>query len=162
MSVRIDKGRLAHGLEMTPMIDIVFLLMIFFLVASRLDEDARSLDVVLPRAAAARPLTSRTQELVVSVARDGSCAVGARPVSLDELRAILVQAAADNPGNQTVVVRADEETRHRFVVAVMDACVEAGIDDYQVQAVPADAVDPAPESAAADAATPPDAGEPAR
>ena len=49
MSVRIDKGRLGVGLDMTPMIDIVFLLMIFFLVATRLDEDARSLDVVLPQ-----------------------------------------------------------------------------------------------------------------
>ena len=55
MSVKIDKGRLASGLELTPMIDIVFLLMIFFLVASKLDEDDRSLDVVLPQAAAAKP-----------------------------------------------------------------------------------------------------------
>jgi len=135
MSVRIDKGRLGRGLEMTPMIDIVFLLMIFFLVASRLDEDARSLDVVLPQAAAARPLTSRPQELVVTLDRDGACFVAARPVTVEELRSILRQAAADNPGTQTVVVRADEDTRHRFVVAVMDACVQAGIDDYQVQAV---------------------------
>jgi biopolymer transport protein ExbD len=135
MSVRIDKGRLGHGLEMAPMIDIVFLLMIFFLVASRLDEDARSLDVVLPQAAAARPLTSRPRELVVTIDREGGCVVGTRPVTLEELRSVLRQAAADNPGTQTVVVRADEETRHRFVVAVMDACVQAGIDDYQVQAV---------------------------
>ena len=59
MSVRIDKGRLGSGLEMTSMIDIVFLLMIFFLVASKLDEADRSIDVVLPHASAARPLTSR-------------------------------------------------------------------------------------------------------
>jgi biopolymer transport protein ExbD len=56
MSVKIDKGRLGMGLEMTPMIDIVFLLMIFFLVASKLDEDDRSLDVILPQASAAKPL----------------------------------------------------------------------------------------------------------
>jgi biopolymer transport protein ExbD len=149
MSVRIDKGRLGHGLEMAPMIDIVFLLMIFFLVASRLDEDARSLAVVLPQAAAARPLTSRPRELVVTIDREGGCFVGTRPVTPEELRSVLRQAAADNPGTQTVVVRADEETRHRFVVAVMDACVQAGIDDYQVQAVTDAAATEAPPGEAA-------------
>ena len=59
MSVTIDKGRFGGGLEMTPMIDIVFLLMIFFLVASKLDEDDRSIEVLLPQASAARPLMSR-------------------------------------------------------------------------------------------------------
>ncbi|HBB74725.1 MAG TPA: biopolymer transporter ExbD, partial [Planctomycetaceae bacterium] len=94
MSVRIDKGRLGVGLDMTPMIDIVFLLMIFFLVATRLDEDARSLDVVLPQAAAARPLTSRPSELVITIDRDGACFVGSRPATLEEVRLLLRQAAA--------------------------------------------------------------------
>ncbi len=133
MSVKIDKGRLGKGLEMTPMIDIVFLLMIFFLVASKLDEDDRSLDVVLPQASAATPLTSRPREFVINIDRNGNYYAGARPVRLEELRDLLVQSAADNPTRQTVIVRADEETAHKHVVAAMDACVQAGIDDYQVQ-----------------------------
>ena len=52
---------------------------------------------------------------------------------LEELTDLLVQSAADNPQRQTVILRADEETAHKFVVAAMDACVRAGIDDYQVQ-----------------------------
>ena len=134
MSITLDKGRLGKGLEMTPMIDIVFLLMIFFLVASKLDEDDRALDVVLPQAAAAQPLTARPREFVINIDRAGNYFAGARPVRLEELRDLLVQAAADNPARQTVIVRADEEAAHKFVVAAMDACVQAGIDDYQVQA----------------------------
>jgi biopolymer transport protein ExbD len=134
MSVTIDKGRLGKGLEMTPMIDIVFLLMIFFLVASKLDEADRAIDVVLPQAAAAKPLTTRPREFVINIDRAGNYFAGARPVRLDELKDLLVQTAADNPARQTVVVRADEEVAHKFVVAAMDACVQAGIDDYQVQA----------------------------
>lgn len=134
MSVKIDKGRLGKGLEMTPMIDIVFLLMIFFLVASKLDEDDRALDVVLPQAAAAQPLTARPREFVINIDRAGTYFAGSRPVRLEELRDLLVQAAADNPARQTVIVRADEEVAHKFVVAAMDACVQAGIEDYQVQA----------------------------
>ncbi len=133
MSVRIDKGRLASGLELTPMIDVVFLLMIFFLVASKLEEADRIIDVVLPKASAAKPLTVRPTEFIINIDRDGRYYAGAKPVTLPELSALLVQAAADNPGRQQVVVRADENTLHRFVVGAMNACVQAGIDDYQVQ-----------------------------
>lgn len=52
---------------------------------------------------------------------------------LDDLRQLLRQSAADNPSRQTVILRADENALHKFVVAAMDACVQAGIDDYQVQ-----------------------------
>lgn len=133
MSVRIDKGRLAGGLELTPMIDVVFLLMIFFLVASKLDEADRSIDVVLPQASAAKPLTSKPREFVINIDRAGNYFAGARPVRLEDLRQLLRQSAADNPQRQTVIVRADENTAHKFVVGAMDACVQAGIEDYQVQ-----------------------------
>jgi len=112
----------------------VFLLMIFFLVASKLDEADRAIDVVLPQAAAAKPLTTRPREFVINIDRTGNYFAGARPVRLEELKDLLVQTAADNPARQTVIVRADEEVAHKFVVAAMDACVQAGIDDYQVQA----------------------------
>ena len=133
MSVRINKGRLSGGLELTPMIDVVFLLMIFFLVASKLDEADRFIDVVLPKASAAKPLTSRPREFLVNVDRDGNYFVGARPVAIGDLQTLLKQAAVDNPKRQTVIVRADENVAHKFVVAAMNACVEAGIEDYQVQ-----------------------------
>jgi biopolymer transport protein ExbD len=138
MSVRIDKGRLGAGLELTPMIDVVFLLMIFFLVASKLDEADRSIEVVLPQAAAAKPLTSRPREFVINIDRDGNYFAGARPVSLDDLGRLLRQAVADEPERQTVIVRADENVAHKFVVAAMDACTQAGIDDYQVQSAGAE------------------------
>jgi biopolymer transport protein ExbD len=137
MSVKIDKGRLTAGLELTPMIDVVFLLMIFFLVASKLDEADRSIDVILPQASAAKPLTTRPREFVINIDRAGNYYAGARPVRLQDLRQLLRQSAADNPQRQTVILRADEETAHKFVVAAMDACVQAGIDDYQVQSASA-------------------------
>jgi biopolymer transport protein ExbD len=133
MSVRIYKGRLASGLELTPMIDVVFLLMIFFLVASKLEEADRYIDVVLPKASAARPLTSRTTEFIINIDREGRYFAGAKPITLPDLTAALRQAAADNPQRQKVVVRADENVPHKFVVGAMNACVQAGIEDYQVQ-----------------------------
>lgn len=133
MSVRIDKGQLGGGLELTPMIDIVFLLMIFFLVASRLEEADRSIDVVLPQASAARPLTRQPREFIINIDRTGGYFAGATPITLPELTTRLRQLAADNPTGQKVVVRADENVLHKFVVGAMNACVQAGIEDYQVQ-----------------------------
>jgi biopolymer transport protein ExbD len=133
MSVRIDKGRLGGGLELTPMIDIVFLLMIFFLVASKLEEADRSIDVVLPQASAARPLTRQPREFIINIDRTGGYFAGATPITLPELTTRLRQLAADNPTGQKVVVRADENVLHKFVVGAMNACVQAGIEDYQVQ-----------------------------
>lgn len=133
MSVRIQKGRLGGGLELTPMIDVVFLLMIFFLVASKLEEADRSIDVVLPKASAARPLTSRPREFIIGIDKSGGYYAGPKPVPLAELQQLLRQAAADNPQRQKVIVRADENVAHKFVVAAMNACVQVGIEDYQVQ-----------------------------
>lgn len=133
MSVRIDKGRLGGGLELTPMIDIVFLLMIFFLVASKLEEADRSIAVVLPQASAARPLTRQPREFIINIDRTGGYFAGATPITLPELTTRLRQLATDNPTGQKVVVRADENVLHKFVVGAMNACVQAGIEDYQVQ-----------------------------
>jgi len=133
MSVRIDKGELSKGLDLTSMIDVVFLLMIFFLVASKLEEADRSIDVVLPKASAAKPLTSRPREFIVNIDSKGGYFAGARPVDLVELERLLKQSTADNPGKQKVVVRADENVMHKFVVGAMNACVQAGVEDYQVQ-----------------------------
>jgi len=151
MSVRIDKGRLGGGLDLTPMIDIVFLLMIFFLVASKLEEDDRAIDVILPQASAAKPLTTRPREFIINIDRGGNTYAGARPVAAGELVGLLRQAVADNPGRQKVTVRADENVAHKHVVAVMDACVQAGIEDYRVQS----AADGSEDRAAGPDATPP-------
>lgn len=131
--VPIEKGRLAAGLDLTPMIDVVFLLMIFFLVAARLEEDDRAIDVVLPQAGAAKPLTMRPAEFIVTIDRDGHLFAGPSAVSPEDLDRLLRQAAADAPLRRIVTVRADENVAHKHVVAVMDACVRAGIEDYRVQ-----------------------------
>ena len=60
---------------MTPLIDVVFLLLIFFLVASRLSQEDRELDVPLPTAANAMPMTSEAQELVVNIDDQGGIVV---------------------------------------------------------------------------------------
>src|SRR5262245_12941201 len=115
MSVRIKKGLSFGSIDMTPMIDVVFQLMIFFLVATRLEEDERRLDIVLPKASEAQPLVAKPKETTVNIDQEGRYFVGARLLDVDGLGQVLAQAAADNPAGQAVRIRADERCPVKFV-----------------------------------------------
>ena len=132
MSVRINKGRAAGLIDLTPMIDVVFQLLLFFLVASKFADEERELKVVLPQASEAKPLVAKPQEFFVNIDRDGKFYVSSRVVGLQELERRLSQLAANNPGRQTVVIRADEKSDLKFAVAVMNACNKANIKDYRL------------------------------
>ena len=132
MSVKIEKGRALDGINLTPMIDCVFLLLIFFLVATRFEELEREMPIVLPQASEAMPLTAKPKELFVNVDREGHFVVRAQQLSAAELFSVLKQAAADNPGRQTVIIRGDKRCVWEHVVEVMNLCNKAQIRDYRV------------------------------
>ncbi len=143
MTVKIDRGRALENMNMTPLIDVVFLLLIFFLVATTFQEEEemerakaeRSLDVELPQASEARPLTSRPQELVVTIDRNGRFFVfshSREAVDRAQLLDILQQASVNNPGRQKVIIRADRRAPTEFPVIAMDLCNKARIRDYML------------------------------
>ncbi|HEY5314233.1 MAG TPA: biopolymer transporter ExbD, partial [Pirellulales bacterium] len=98
MAVKIDKGAASGGINMTPMIDCVFLLLIFFLVATRFEASEREQNVVLPQASEAMPLSARPKEVIVNVTREGQLLVGGKRLGQPELLAVFKQASANNPG----------------------------------------------------------------
>jgi biopolymer transport protein ExbD len=136
MSVRIKKGLSFAGLDMTPMIDVVFQLMIFFLVATRLEEDERRLDIVLPKASEAQPLIAKPKETIVNIDQEGRYFVGPRLVDAEELGRLLLQAAADNPAGQAVRIRADERCPVKFVTTAINLCERAGIRNHPLETAP--------------------------
>jgi biopolymer transport protein ExbD len=132
MPVKINKGRALEGINMTPMIDCVFLLLIFFLVATRFEEMEREMNVVLPQASEAMPLTSKPKELFVNVDREGHFIVRGQQLTSPQLLSTFQRAAAINPGRQTVIIRADKRCVWEHVVEVMNLCNKANIRDYRV------------------------------
>ena len=120
----------ASTLSLTPLIDVVFLLLIFFLVTSEFEEEERRLDIVLPSATSATPMISKPREIVVDIDSSGSMYLSGQPTSLMELQRLLRIAVASNPTNQTVVIRADRSTSFQPVVSVMDLCNKSGVSDY--------------------------------
>jgi biopolymer transport protein ExbD len=132
MPVAIKKSNALGRLNLTPMIDVVFLLLIFFLVATKFEEQERELNVVLPQASEAMPLTAKPKELFVNIDREGRYVVNGQQHNDAALLATLQQADASNPGRQTVIIRADKRCVWQFVVNVMNLCNKARIRDYRV------------------------------
>ena len=130
MAVNIKRGHALSNLSMTPLIDVVFLLLIFFLVATRFEEEERSMEIRLPEASEAVPLTVKPKEVFINVTKDGRFIVARRPLSEEQLVALLKQAAASNPGRQGAVIRADQGCEWQVVVRAVNACVKAGIKEY--------------------------------
>jgi biopolymer transport protein ExbD len=116
------------GFNMTPMIDVVFQLIIFFLLSSHLAKQEKQLPLPLPaarsgvvEAADARP------RLTVNVLADGTLLVANRPIQADNLVALLRERRAAHGEELEVRIRADRAVLYRRVEPVLLACVQAGI-----------------------------------
>lgn len=116
-------------------VDIVFNLLIFFMALARFGQEERQLDALLPQAAAAEPMIALPKEIIVNVDQTGRYIVHQRPMSEPELAQELRQAAADNPGHQSVLIRGDERTQWRAIARAMSLCNEAKIKEYRVAVV---------------------------
>ena len=79
MAVKIRKSMVIQSLSLTPLIDVVFLLLIFFLVASRFAEEDRELDVTLPTASQARPMIIKPKHIELSIDESGRYYMGSGP-----------------------------------------------------------------------------------
>jgi biopolymer transport protein ExbD len=123
------------GPNMTPVIDMVFLLLIFFLCATRFDQEEREVSAVLPEVVQAEPLSMPPQELVVNVARDGQYIVAQQTLSEGQLAALLRDAGEKNPGTQAVLIRGDAEAAWRAGVRVMGLCNRANIVNSRVAVI---------------------------
>lgn len=132
MTVNIDKGSALESLSLTPLIDVVFLLLIFFLVSTRFAEEEREMDVLLPQASEAQPLISQPKEVFVNIDHQGRYYVTGKLLTTGELYPVLRSASVNNPGRASVIIRADKRCQWEHVVAVMDACNKADIRDYKV------------------------------
>lgn len=130
MAIKINKGTALSLLDLTPMIDMVFNLLLYFMVVSHFASEERSLKVELPMGSEAMPLTARPKEIFINIDQEGRYYIGARRLTEAEVGRYVRQAAIDNPLNQTVVIRADRRCPWDFVATAMRLCNEAGIRDY--------------------------------
>ena len=128
-------------IDMTPMIDCVFQLLLFFMVASHFDDEERAsgegaLEANLPEAAAAMPMVMRPREMIININARGEFYIDGEIQSEAQIAERLRRADIDNPGNQTVVIRGDEQANWKYIARVMSLCNQAKVKDYRVAVVP--------------------------
>ena len=131
MAVNIKKGN-GGAIDFTPMIDMVFNLLIFFMVTTEFAKEDRELTVKLPSASEARPLTAQAQDVFININDKGEFYVNRKFMALDDVEAYLRQKVTDNPANLSVKINADGRVSFQPVVAAMNVCNKAGVRDYSV------------------------------
>jgi len=124
-----------EGVPMAPLIDIVFLTLVFFMVTSVYSTLEAEVGLTLPTAATAE-YDDRTQgEIYINLRDDGEIVVNGRQVELDELQTILDRVATYFPGG-SVIIRGDRQAQLGRAVAVLDACKLADIQNVSFAAMP--------------------------
>ncbi len=119
-------------LNLTPMIDVVFLLVIFFMAATQFTKPEKSLDLELPTVTEGGASTNTQQKpSVVAITAEGKVTLDGRPLSLADLETDLRTLAADRPRLE-VLVEADARSDFQHVAAAMAACRAAGVVELGV------------------------------
>ena len=113
---------------MAPMIDMVFLLLVFFMCASHLSQ-RQNVPLEIPTATKAVVPEERPDRWVVNVQVDGSVFSGERPVTVTELAQEIKAQLAEQPGLK-IYLRADANSPHKEVKKVMNALAEVGMDEF--------------------------------
>ncbi len=114
------------SINLTPLIDVVFLLLIFFMVTTTFTEETR-LQVNLPEAEA-ETLSTQSERLEIVVSRDGSFALNGQTLVNGRVETLLRGLALESDGNLDlpVVIVADSQASHQSVVTAIDAIGQAG------------------------------------
>ena len=114
------------GIQLAPLVDVLLLLLIFFLLTWNAARNENELDVKVPKASAAKERSAPIGDVVVNVKADGNVVVNRRTLTGPDLTTLLkglVQLNAD----QAVIIRGDEAGAYKNIVSVLNICSEAGV-----------------------------------
>lgn len=114
------------GVPLTPMIDVVFLLLCFFVTSQIFAQWETEIDVALPTAATGGMPQRLPGEVIINVRADGTAVVNGQVLDDAQLRGMMDRLVELFPG-QPVLLRADKSTAYEHVVRVLDTCRQADI-----------------------------------
>ena len=121
MNFRRNSRSKAAPVQMASLMDVIFLLLCFFVTVSVFSQWESEISIRLPTAKTAEAPERLPGEIIVNLAKDGSIKVNGATMSLADLQSKLSRIAKFYPG-QPVIIRADKETKYDHLVGVIDAC----------------------------------------
>jgi len=114
------------GIPLTPMIDVVFLLLCFFVTSQIFSQWETEIDVALPTALTGDVPQRLPGEVIINVRSDGATVVNGQILEGEALRSMMDRLVKLFPG-QPVLLRADKSTDYEYVIRVLDTCRQADI-----------------------------------
>ena len=121
----------APALALTSMLDVIFLLLCFFVTVSVFSQWESEITIKLPNAATAEAPERLPGEIVINLSQAGLVTVNGKALGLDELKARLARLAKFYPG-QPVIIRADRNTKYESLVKVIDTCRAADVWNFSL------------------------------
>ncbi len=130
MRRRRSKAPDEEEVNLTPMLDVVFILLIFFIVTASFVKES-GMDINRPDAAMA--VRKERGNILVAITPSGQIWIDRRQVDVRAVRANIERLHAENPQG-AVVIQADRESKNGLLVAVMDAAKLAGVENISIAA----------------------------
>ena len=118
-------------MNLAPMIDVVFLLLIFFMVATTFVEREKEMAVDLPQAESGEEPSETPDIVIINILQDGTIKVDGQVLDVQALLSYLERVARKNP-ETPVDIRGDQGMEHRHLVAAMDACQKNGLTNLAI------------------------------
>jgi biopolymer transport protein ExbD len=122
------------GIQLAPLIDIVFLILVFFMTTAVFTTLERKVDIKLPTADQSRQDERSAGEIYVNLRADGQIIVNDRELTVPELQDVLDRVAQFYPGG-AVIIRGDREAMLGRAIAVLNCCKNADIDNVSFAAL---------------------------
>jgi len=130
MKIRYSQyDEVPNPINLTPLIDSFFILIIFLMVTMSFNEIERDLTVTLPSTDAS--LSATTMPLIINVRKDGSYVLADKPMNLQNIQSELIRLLKSNP-NQQVLIRGDQLALHGHVAAAIAVCKKSGIRNANI------------------------------
>ena len=126
--VRKNRSR-APQLALTSMLDVIFLLLCFFVTVSVFSQWESEITIKLPTAATAEEPDRLPGEVIVNLDKEGRVTVNGKRLGLVELKDRLARVAKFYP-DQAVIIRADREVHYEQLVGVIDTCRAANVWNF--------------------------------
>lgn len=127
----VFRRRSTAHFNVTPLIDVVMLLIIFFLVSSHFVRSESLEEIELPEATHSEEQPKVPRRLVVTITAEGSMHVGGRTVNITEIERMLVAGSDETGDDLEVHIRADRSVPYRVVQPIIMSCVRTGITRFQ-------------------------------
>ena len=131
--MKAKKFARTQRVDVLPLIDLVFLILVFFVLSTLNMTLKRGLDVDLARASNSRAATDRQPPQVLTITRDRAVYLNKRRVAMDNL-ALEIKRLTEGTEDVTFSIKGDESAPYGVVVAVVGALQEAGINSILMEA----------------------------